>query len=388
VVVEHLLINLGLPHSVPLVALSVLLAALGGYVGLGLASQARASEGFRRRAFLAGAAWALGLGVWTMHFVGILAARFPGEIRFSIFLTLLSFLLCVLVVGISAFLESRSARGNLTTMLSAVSMGAGIVSMHYVGMEALTGPFSMHHDPSHAVAATLLAVGASYATMQFSRNSLQWRPLAISAAAFGIAVSGMHYTAMAGMSLGPGAVAGHDMGPFISSDALTIAVAVLAFLISGVFLLYLVPETDRASAVVPDTRPAPAQSGPEEKPSHVTMVPVETEGATRLLPADSICAVQATTHYTLVYDGQREYFSPWSISEAERRLAGFDFLRVHRSHLIALDKVSSLRRAGDGAALEVGQPTPRLVPVSRGHYAELKTRLGLRQKVRGHIAAQ
>jgi DNA-binding LytR/AlgR family response regulator len=119
-----------------------------------------------------------------------------------------------------------------------------------------------------------------------------------------------------------------------------------------------------------------------------TMIPVETEGATRLLPAASICAVQATTHYTLVYDGQREYFSPWSISEAEQRLAGHAFMRVHRSHLVALDKVNSLRRAGDGAAVEVGQPTPRVVPVSRGHYAELKARLGLRNRMRGHIATR
>ena len=386
---QHLVISFGLPHSVPLVALSVLLAALGGYVGLGLAGQARGAEGMRRRALLAGAAWALGLGIWTMHFVGILAARFPGEIRFSIFMTLLSFLLCVLVVGVAAFLRSRSAQGNLTTMLSAVFMGAGIVSMHYVGMHALSGPFSMHHDAGHAVAATLLAVVASYAALKLSTRRLQWQALAVSSTAFGLAVSGMHYTAMAGMTLTPGAAADHRMGPAISSDALTITVAVLAFLISAVFLLYLVPESDRqraeAAAVEPMLPPNRLQ---DDKPAHMTMIPVETEGTTRLLAAESICAIQATTHYTLAYDGQREYFSPWSITEAQQKLAGLDFMRVHRSHIIALDKVSSLRRAGDGAAVEVGQPLPRVVPVSRSHYAELKSRLGLRQKLRGHIAAQ
>jgi NO-binding membrane sensor protein with MHYT domain len=99
-------IDFGLPHSVPLVGLSVLLGVLGGYLGLGFAAQARDEQGGRRRIMLAAAAWCLGLGIWTMHFVGILAAQFPGPVTFSVLLTMMSFLMCVLVVGIAAFLKT------------------------------------------------------------------------------------------------------------------------------------------------------------------------------------------------------------------------------------------------------------------------------------------
>ncbi len=123
-------------------------------------------------------------------------------------------------------------------------------------------------------------------------------------------------------------------------------------------------------------------------PRRATLVPVESEGATKLIPAGEICAIQATTHYTLIYDGRHEYFSPWSITEAESRLDMDRFMRVHRSHLVAIDKVKALRKSGDGAVVEVGAPAARFVPVSRNHYAELKSRLGLHLKVRVHAASQ
>ena len=64
----------------------MVLAVFGGYVGLGLAGQARRAAGFHRRGLLAGAAWSLGLGIWTMHFVGILAAQLPDGTLFSVLL--------------------------------------------------------------------------------------------------------------------------------------------------------------------------------------------------------------------------------------------------------------------------------------------------------------
>lgn len=391
-----MVIDLGLPHSVPLMGLSLLLAVLGGYLGLGLAAQARLSQGAHRRVLLAGAAWALGLGIWTMHFVGILAAEFPADVSFSVLLTLMSFLLCVLVVGVAAFLQSALASSSLMTVLAAVFMGSGIVSMHYLGMHAISGPFGMTHDLPHIIAAAFLAIAASYAALRLLDTQLGPKALAASAVAFGLAVSGMHYTAMAGMTLTPAMADHQNLGLAISSDILTVAVAVLAFFISGFFLLYLVPEgrktempaalAARAATIAePEAAPAspPAPAAPAvPTASRPVNIPVETEGATRLISCDSVCALQATAHYTLVYDGQKEYLSPWSISEAEQKLPAQEFMRVHRSHIIALDKIISLKRSGDGAAVEVGYPVPRVVPVSRSHYAELKLRLGLRQKLR------
>lgn len=374
----------GLPHTFGFVVLSVAMAIFGGYVGLGLAGQARSATGLYRRGLLAGAAWSLGLGIWTMHFVGMLAARLPDGTLFSVLLTLLSFLLCVLVVGVAAFLVSRGESNRLWTALASVIMGAGIVSMHYLGMHAITGSYMLHHDVPYILAAAAIAVASSYGALRVFESRSQQQSLALSAMIFGLAVSGMHYTAMTGTHIVPVPQMVAGFGPSVSSDALTIVVALLAFVVSGAFLLYLVPERNRSTG-------AELPAGPEEevKPLHpAALVPVESEGATKLIPAGDICAIQATTHYTLIYDGLREHFSPWSITEAESRLDPARFMRVHRSHLVAIDKVKTLRKSGDGAVVEVGSPAMRVVPVSRNHYAELKSRLGLHLKLRQHAAAQ
>jgi DNA-binding LytR/AlgR family response regulator len=213
---------------------------------------------------------------------------------------------------------------------------------------------------------------------------LQQQSLALSAMIFGLAVSGMHYTAMTGTHIVPAPQMASAFGPSVSSDALTIVVALLAFVVSGAFLLYLVPERNRSPG---GELPVEAEPG-AKPPQPAALVPVESDGATKLIPAGDICAIQATTHYTLIYDGLREHFSPWSITEAESRLDPARFMRVHRSHLVAIDKVKTLRKSGDGAVVEVGSPAMRVVPVSRNHYAELKSRLGLHLRLRPHGAAQ
>ena len=378
-------LHFGLPHDPGFVALSVAMAIFGGYVGLGLAGQARVADGLYRRGLLAGAAWSLGLGIWTMHFVGILAVRLPEGTIFSILPTLLSFLLCVLVVGVAAFIVSRGTSNRMWTALAAVVMGSGIVSMHYLGMHAITGPFMLHHDVRYILAAALIAVTTSYGALRIFESKLRHQTLALSALIFGLAVSGMHYTAMMGTMIVPSPPMAAVFGPAVSSDILMIFVVLLAFVISGIFLLYLVPERSRVTENIIIV--TPEAKGPPPPHQRMTLVPVESEGATNFMPADDICAIQATTHYTLIYDGRREHFSPWSITEAEERLDKTDFIRVHRSHLIAIDKVKALRKSGDGAVVEVGQ-LPRTVPVSRNHYAELKSRLGLHLKVRMHGASQ
>ena len=361
------------------------MATFGGYVGLGLAGQARSADGLYRRGLLAGAAWSLGLGIWTMHFVGMLAAQLPEGTLFSILLTLLSFVLCVLVVGIAAFIVSRGASNRMWTALAAVVMGGGIVSMHYLGMHAITGPYMLHHDVRYVLAATAIAVTSSYGALRIFEQQLNHQTLALSALIFGLAVSGMHYTAMMGTIVVPSPPMAAVFGPAVSSDILMIVVVLLAFVISGVFLLYLVPERTRVTENIIIFTPEP--KAPPAPHQRVTLVPIESEGATNFMPADEICAIQATTHYTLVYDGHREHFSPWSITEAEERLDNTDFMRVHRSHLIAIDKVKALRKSGYGAVVEVGS-LPRTVPVSRNRYAELKSRLGLHLKVRLHGMSQ
>ncbi len=378
----------GFPHSPWLVMLSIAIAIISGYVGLGLAAQATNAFGLYRRGLIAGAAWSLGLGIWTMHFVGMLAAQMPDGTQYSVLLTLLSFLLCVLVVGVAAFIVSNYRAHRFSIIAASLIMGMGIVLMHYLGMHAVTSNYMLHHDLRFSMLAAIIAAAASYGALHMFESDVNRIALAVSALIFGLAVSGMHYTAMMGMTVMPLDETPKIFGPSVSSDTLMIVVAVLAFIVSAVFLLYLIPEKQIVDQVTAEPPPAIIDGGkaPLRTQTAVELVPVESEGKTRLFPVAEIHAIHASTHYSLVYDGRREHFSPWSITEMESKLDVGNFMRIHRSHMVAVTKVRSLRKSGDSAVLEIGNGMVRTIPVSRNHYAELKLRLGLQAKLRNHAS--
>jgi DNA-binding LytR/AlgR family response regulator len=106
-------------------------------------------------------------------------------------------------------------------------------------------------------------------------------------------------------------------------------------------------------------------------------IPLEGADGAHFIDVADVRSVRADAHYTLVHDGTRDRMSPWSISEAEAHLDPRQFLRVHRSHIVAISHVSSVRKEGDGAVVELDGPAPHRVPVSRARIAELKARLGI-----------
>ena len=97
-----------IPHEPWLVALSIAIAIQGSFVGLSLARELDSAEGFRRRLALAGSALTLATGVWSMHFVGMLAANFPSAVDYLVLPTLISFLICVIVVGVGVYAAHAS----------------------------------------------------------------------------------------------------------------------------------------------------------------------------------------------------------------------------------------------------------------------------------------
>ena len=103
---------MGVSHEPWLVILSLIVAIQGAYVGLSLAVQVGGAVGLRRRLLLAGAAISLAVAIWAMHFVGMLAARLPFPVDYLVFPTLLSFLVCVLVVGAGVYAASAPGCGR------------------------------------------------------------------------------------------------------------------------------------------------------------------------------------------------------------------------------------------------------------------------------------
>ena len=181
-----------------LVLLSIVMAIQGAYVGLSLAVQIGDAHGVRRRLLLAGATASLAVAIWTMHFVGMLAVRLPFPVDYLALPTLLSFLVCAIVVGTAVYATSAGPLTLLRLTLSACLMGGGIFAMHYIGMNALDASALMVHDPRYVAASMAIAIAASGLALWLATGRGGRPPLILSAAAFGVAVSGMHYTAMTG----------------------------------------------------------------------------------------------------------------------------------------------------------------------------------------------
>jgi NO-binding membrane sensor protein with MHYT domain len=374
------------PHDPWLVALSIAIAIQGSFVGLSLATALDTAVGLRRKLALAGSALTLATGVWAMHFVGMLAARFPSAVDYLALPTLLSFLICVLVVGCGVYFAHAPSRPPLRIGLGALGMGLGICAMHYVGVSAvhLAGP--IHEDMRYVAASFVVSVAAS----GFALWALGARPgrpgLFLGAVALGLAICGMHYTAMAGMRLEPSCF---DTTRFVeasgamSRNTLALLATVIAFGVSGAFLLSLVPEAGpqaetanlALAPAAPFEAPMPLTVDLPSRPPPCATLRVEKDGRMREIPVDRIVAVRANAHYTYIHDGEQEYFCNRGITALEARLDPAAFMRVHRSHLVRLASVTRVRRQGDAAILEIGAPVRCSIPVARGQCRELKRRL-------------
>jgi hypothetical protein len=131
-------------------------------------------------------------------------------------------------------------------------MGVGIASMHYIGMRAIHASVHMNHASSFFVASFVVAIAASALAIWLAFGTTRRPPLLICAIVLGLAISGMHYTAMAGLSLHPNTAASGLSSPSIaiSTELLAIVVAVVVFVVSGLFMLTLVP--DSAHSRVPN----------------------------------------------------------------------------------------------------------------------------------------
>lgn len=379
-------------HEPWLVALSVLVAIQGAYVGLSLAVKVGAAVGLRRRLLLASAATSLAVAIWAMHFVAMLAARLPFPVDYLVFPTLLSFLVCVIVVGAGVFAAIAGPLTPIRLTAAACGMGAGIFTMHYIGMAALHASAMMLHAPAYVAASMAVAIGASGLALWLAAGRGGRPPLLLSAIAFGLAISGMHYTAMAGLTLYPHAPV--SSAPALSSDLLAIVVAIVAFLVSVVFLLFLVPDrTASAEQTLVSAAPAGAAGehfdigqggygplgGAGAPPRRLARhLPIERDGVTHFVAVDQVVAVHANAHYTYVFDGTAKLFCPLAIGDVEARLDTSRFVRVHRSHIVNIERVVGLKRAGDSGLVELTAADRYAVPVSRSRIGSLKSRISAR----------
>lgn len=408
---------MGLGFDLWMVGLSLVMAFQGSYVGLHVARRLPDAPVADRRRLIAASAVSLALAIWTMHFVGMLALDLPFATNYLVLPTLLSFLVCVLVVGVAVFLAGSAPLTPSRLILAAVVMGGGIIVMHFLGMSALHGRIDMSHDPLWTGLAVLAGISASGMALRFGFGDRAPRSTTRAAALLALGISAMHYLAIAATDFTPIAAGGSTGLPAFSPGFQAIVVSVVGFLVSGLFLLSLVPEapapaeagrvpettarpaapaapaedpapeaakiTDDAPAPVPSPSASAEPSAVGEAPADarrpaIGSLPVERDGMRRSLDVGRLIAVQAQAHYTELFDGEERWFCPMAISEVEERLDPAVFARVHRSHIVNLDRISGMRRSGDSVEVLVAASIPYRVPVARSKNRWLKETLKAR----------
>jgi NO-binding membrane sensor protein with MHYT domain len=392
-------VHLHTGHDPILMALSVLIAIQGSFVSLVLAREVGRFEGARRRLVLAMSAVTLGSSIWAMHFIGMLAYAMPADVSYDLFLTLLSFLIAVLAVGIGYGVMTVIPSGNWRDVAAAIFTGGGISGMHYVGMAAVTGPVEPAYHTLWVGISILVGIVAAGISLHLAFGTRLQARAALGAVVMGLAISGMHYAAMYGTAIDPVSPSGLVASHVMDRNLLAIVVAIVAFIICATSMLLLVPPGkrgqvaghedgglmwERAAALPAGAPAAPATngSGGALRTSGEARIPVQSNGGTLLLDPGVICAIRADGRYTHVLDQEREHFCNLSITELEARLDPARFIRVHRSHIVQVHAVKSIRRKGDGAVVLVGDKHETAIPVSRSALPKLKARLPAAERVR------
>src|SRR5258708_5157950 len=148
-----------------LVVLSILIACFASYTALDLPGHLGAARGLARRGWLAAAAITMGGGIWSMHFVAMLAFVMPIPMSYDIGVTALSLVVAIFVTGVGFYVISRQGASPLRLVLSGIFMGLGIAAMHYTGMAAMRGHAELRYAPLFVSLSLVIAIGASTAAL-------------------------------------------------------------------------------------------------------------------------------------------------------------------------------------------------------------------------------
>ncbi|UOR11390.1 putative bifunctional diguanylate cyclase/phosphodiesterase [Halobacillus amylolyticus] len=235
------------------VGLSIVIAAFASYTALDLGGRVSHSTGWRKKAWLLGGSITMGIGIWSMHFVGMIAFQLPMPMSYDPLLVFLSMLAAFLGSFISLFLVSHRTLTLRRLIGGGIFMGIAIVSMHYIGMVAME-MVTINYDPFYLTLSVLVAILASMTALKLSYelsnrvSSVQLFTLKLaSAILMGAAISGMHYIGMTAATFYsmPHAAASHP--GTINSTLLAIGIAIFTLLMQSFLIFGTV--TDRRLAI-------------------------------------------------------------------------------------------------------------------------------------------
>ena len=225
-----------------MVTLSLLIAICASYAALDLAGRTAAARGRMRYAWLFGGAASMGLGIWSMHYVGMLAFHLPVAVFYHLPTVFVSLIAAMAASAVALHVVSQARWNWRTAVAGSVVMGSGIGAMHYIGMAAMRVHAHATWNVGIIVLSVFIAVAVSMVALwlafRFRSEKRDVAPLKIaSAAVMGVAIVGLHYTGMAAASFHP--VPGVSVTP--QGTALTAlgieSIVVVTFVVLGSTIL-------------------------------------------------------------------------------------------------------------------------------------------------------
>jgi NO-binding membrane sensor protein with MHYT domain len=208
-----------------LVALSILVASFASYTALDIGGRLAVTQGSTQRVWLAAAALTMGGGIWSMHFVAMLAFMLPTPMSYDVGLTVLSLILAVLISGCGFYVISHPAVSRRRLVLSGVFIGLAIPIMHYTGMAAMQGPVELNYDPLWFVLSVIIAIVAATTALWLAFRTANSGQTLAAAIVMGLAISGMHYTGMRAAIFTAQATADAHEGATLDHNILALAIA-------------------------------------------------------------------------------------------------------------------------------------------------------------------
>ena len=226
-----------------LVVLSVVISVLASYAALDLAGRVTSAHDGARSVWLSGGALAMGIGIWSMHYVGMLAFRLPVPVQYDWPTVVASLLAAVLASAIALFVVSRKTMGFFRIIVGGVFMGSAVAGMHYIGMAAMRLPAMCHFSfwivTISVVLAIVISLVALWLTFYFrgETRSGGWRKI-LSALVMGAAIPTMHYTGMAAASFTPSSAVEGGLSHAVNISTLgATVIIVVAFMVLSIAIL-------------------------------------------------------------------------------------------------------------------------------------------------------
>ena len=224
-------------YDIKLVCLSYLIAAAASFITLSHAQHLREHKPNAKHIWVAMGGLTLGSGIWSMHFIGMMAFDMDMLLTYDLSLTIIS--ICI-AIGSACFALWMMAKPDISIShlsISAIAMGGGISLMHYIGMAAMIMPASTHYNMGIVALSLAIAISASFAALWIAVHQDKYRfkdSLLIKIAGalvLGFAITAMHYTGMAAVTFQPTGPGSIELEKVVDNKLLILWISMITILI-------------------------------------------------------------------------------------------------------------------------------------------------------------